>query len=250
MSNVDTPAAGGDNLFRPVEVKRASEAIFEQIRDLIARGELKPGDRLPSERNMIEMFQRSRPTIREALRMLERAGYIRTVPGSNGAVVLPPNDKNLENSLADALSIGHISLDQLAEYRAASETVTAGWAAQRRTEEDLRAMERLLERMGRCLDDYEQSVSLDPDFHGLIAKAAKNTVSVIFNRTFSKLNRDYMTSRMAAMEPEKQRAMTRRVHQMHETIFAAIKAGDAEGASAAMRVHLTAFRDDLSEGSR
>ena len=250
MTSKDTLTAGEERIFRPVETKRASEAIFEQIRDLIAKGGLKPGDRLPSERNMIEMFQRSRPTIREALRMLERAGYIRTVPGSNGAIVLPPNDKNLENSLADALSIGHISLDQLAEYRTASETVTAGWAALRRSEEDLRAMEQLLERMGRHLDDYEQYVDMDPDFHGLIARAAKNTVSVIFNRTFSKLNRDYMTSRMAEMDGEKQRAMTRRVHQMHETIFAAIKAGDAEGASAAMRIHLTAFRDDLSQTGR
>ena len=247
MNRVDTPSLSRESLFRPVETKRASEAIFEQIRDLIARGELKPGDRLPSERNMIEMFQRSRPTIREALRMLERAGYIRTVPGSNGAVVLPPNDKNLENSLADALSIGHISLDQLAEYRTASETVTAGWAALRRTEDDIRAMERLLERMEGSLDDYEQSVSLDPDFHGLIARAAKNTVSVIFNRTFSRLNQGYMIDRLAKLAPAEQLEMTQRVHQMHETIFNAIKRGDAEGASAAMRLHLMAFREDLSQ---
>lgn len=234
-------------IFRPVQTKRASEAIFEQIRDLIVAEQLKPGDRLPSERHMIEMFQRSRPTIREALRMLERAGYIRTVPGSNGAVILPPNDKNLENSLADALSIGHISLDQLAEYRTASETVTAGWAALRRTEEDIQAMERLLERMEGSLDDYEQSVSLDPDFHGLIAQAAKNTVSVIFNRTFSRLNQGYMIGRLAKLAPAEQLEMTQRVHQMHETIFNAIKRGDAEGASAAMRLHLMAFREDLSQ---
>ena len=240
---------GEANLFRPVETKRASEAIFEQIRELIIRGELQPGDRLPSERNMIEMFQRSRPTIREALRMLERAGYIRTVAGSNGAVVMAPNDKNLENSLTDALSIGHIPLEQLAEYRTASEAVTAAWAAQRRTDEDIRAMESMLTKMAECLDNYEQSVDLDPDFHGLIAKAAKNSVSVIFNRTFSRLNRTFMNKRLAAMSSKEQLEMCRRIHQMHETIFAAIKAGDAEGASAAMRLHLTAFRDDLSEGT-
>lgn len=239
-------AAGGTSIFRPAETKRASEAIFDQIRDLIIRGELKAGDRLPSERHMIEMFQRSRPTIREALRMLERAGYIRTVAGSNGAVVMPPNDKNLENSLADALHIGHISLEELAEYRTASEAVTAGWAAQRRTEEDIRAMEAMLAQMADCLGDYERSVDLDPDFHGLIAKAAQNTVSVIFNSTFNKLNRTFMKKHLTAMEQADRLETTRRVHQMHETIFVAIKAGDAEGASAAMRIHLTAFREDLS----
>lgn len=240
---------GGANIFRPVETKRASEAIFEQIREFIVRGELKPGDRLPSERNMIEMFQRSRPTIREALRMLERAGYIRTVAGSNGAIIMAPNDKNLENSLTDALSIGHIPLEQMAEYRTASEAMTAAWAAQRRTEEDIRAMESMLVRMVDCLDDYEQSVNLDPDFHGLIAKAAKNSVSVIFNRTFSKLNRRFVNEALASMSHEEQLETCRRIYQMHVTIFSAIKAGDAEGASAAMRIHLTAFREDLSKGT-
>ncbi len=232
-------------IFRPVQTKRASEAIFEQIRDLIIAEELKPGDRLPSERNMIEMFQRSRPTIREALRMLERAGYIRTITGSSGAVVLPPNDKSLENSFTDALSTGYISLEELAEYRAASEAVTAGWAAQRRTEDDIRAMERMLGQMAGCLADYERSTSLDQAFHGLIAQAAKNTVSVVFNSAFGKLNRTFVARRMEGMAPGERLEMNRRVHQMHETIFSAIKAGDAEAASAAMRVHLAAFREDL-----
>lgn len=178
--------------------------------------------------------------------MLERAGYIRTVAGSNGAVVMPPNDKNLENSLADALNIGHISLEELAEYRTASEAVTAGWAAQRRTEEDIRAMEVMLAQMAECLNDYERSIDLDPDFHGLIAKAAKNTVSIIFNNTFNKLNRAFMEKRLSVMDQADRLEMTHRVHQMHQTIFTAVKAGDAERASAAMRLHLTAFRDDLS----
>ena len=81
-----------DNLFlqngvalAPVETKRASEVIFEQIREMILSGQLKPGDRLPSEKSLMEMLKRSRPTVREALRMLEHAGFIRTIPGSNGA---------------------------------------------------------------------------------------------------------------------------------------------------------------------
>ncbi len=232
-------------IFRPVQTKRASEAIFEQIRDLIVAEQLKPGDRLPSERHMIEMFQRSRPTIREALRMLERAGYIRTITGSSGAVVLPPNDKSLENSLTDALSTGYISLEELAEYRAASEAVTAGWAAQRRTEADVVAMERLLAQMAECLADYEQTARLDQQFHGLVAQAARNTVSVVFNSAFGKLNRGFVTRRMERMSQEEQMVMTRRIFQMHETICGAIKAGDAEAASAAMRVHLAAFGEDL-----
>ena len=244
MESFDQEKAGS-GIFRPVQTKRASEAIFEQIRDLIVSEQLKPGDRLPSERHMIEMFQRSRPTIREALRMLERAGYIHTITGSSGAVVLPPNDKSLENSFTDALSTGYISLEELAEYRAASEAVTAGWAAQRHTDADIQAMRQLLDQMTGCLADYERSTDLDQEFHGLIAQAAKNTVSVVFNSAFGKLNRTFMTRRMERMQPEERLDMARRVHQMHEAIFAAIRSGDAEAASAAMRVHLAAFREDL-----
>jgi DNA-binding FadR family transcriptional regulator len=64
MSNTLTP-------FSPFATQRASEVIYEQIRELIISGQLKPSDRLPSERTLMEMYHRSRPTIREALRMLE-----------------------------------------------------------------------------------------------------------------------------------------------------------------------------------
>ena len=92
-----------EEIFHPIKTVRASEAIYEQIKDRIISGELKPGDRLPSERNMMELFQRSRPTIREALRMLERSGYIRTIPGSNGALVTLPTGRNMIESIGEAL---------------------------------------------------------------------------------------------------------------------------------------------------
>ena len=61
--------------------KKASESIFEEIRERILKGELRPNDRLPSERALIDVYHRSRPTIREALRMLEHAGLIMSIPG-------------------------------------------------------------------------------------------------------------------------------------------------------------------------
>lgn len=236
---------GAFEKFKPVETKRASEAIYEQVRELINSGELKPGERLPSERNMLELFQRSRPTIREALRMLERAGYIRTVPGSSGAIVMPPNDKNLENSLADALSIGHISLEALAEFRVSTEMSAAAWAAQRRTQEDIAALEALVTEMKACQEDFEQAMALDSRFHGVIAQAAKNAICVIVHNTFSKLNRSFFAQKMESVTAKRQKKMIQRICQMHEAIFDAIKAGDAEAASAAMKAHLDAFKDDL-----
>ena len=236
---------GAFEKFKPVETKRASEAIYEQVRELINSGELKPGDRLPSERNMLELFQRSRPTIREALRMLERAGYIRTIPGSSGAIIMPPNDKNLENSLADALSIRHISLEELAEFRVSTEMNAAAWAAERRTDEEVEILQTLVTELKDSQDDFQRAMELDSRFHGVIAQAAKNTICVIVNNTFSKLNSSFFVQKMESVTVKGQKKMIQRICQMHEAIFEAIKAGDAEAASAAMRAHLDAFKDDL-----
>lgn len=101
-------------LFRPLEVKRASKVIFEQALELIRCGELKPCDRLPSKKNMMEIFQRNRPTVREVLRRLEQAGYIRTSGDNAGAVVLTPD---VENTMADALSVGQVSQRELGKCR-------------------------------------------------------------------------------------------------------------------------------------
>lgn len=71
--------------WQPIGGGRASEAIYDQLRELITSGVLKPGDRLPSERAMMEQLHRSRPTIREALRMLEQGGYVASTHGASGA---------------------------------------------------------------------------------------------------------------------------------------------------------------------
>lgn len=231
--------------FHPVETKRASEAIFEQVKSLIMSGELKPDDRLPSERNMMELFHRSRPTVREALRMLERSGYIRTIPGSNGAVVLKPNNKLLENSLKDALMVGHISLADISEYRRSSEMATVTWAVHRRTEEDIQTMEQYLEDMKNAMDDYATFVSMDSHFHGLLAAAAKNKVSVIFNRAFSQINQAFMKDKLFSLSPEEKHKMACRVQEMHQAIFEAIRDQDEPRAQAAMDAHMKAFSVDL-----
>ena len=76
--------------WQPVKTRRASEEIYLQLREFILSGQLKPGDRLPSERAMMTQLNRSRPTIREALRMLEQGGYIASTHGAPGAVVQEP----------------------------------------------------------------------------------------------------------------------------------------------------------------
>lgn len=233
-------------LFAPVETKRACEVIYEQVKDKIVSGELKPGDRLPSERNMMDLFQRSRPTIREALRMLERSGYIRTIAGSNGAIVMLPNEKNMEQSIEDALQIGQVSLAEMSEYRLISEGAAAVWAAERSSEEDIEALKSCLESMEAVIDDYNAFIDLDARFHALITKAAKNRVSEMMNITLSKLNRSFIKAKFAESSPEERKAMNQRVHRMHTAIFEAIRDHDSVRARQAMEAHLSDFFSDLS----
>ena len=76
------------SLFQPAKTPSASEAIYNQIYPKIVSGELRPGDRLPPERELAEMFQRSRPVVREALRMLQQDGLLETTRGTNGGAIV------------------------------------------------------------------------------------------------------------------------------------------------------------------
>ena len=91
--------------WQPVKTRRASEEIYLQLREFILSGQLKPGDRLPSERAMMAQLNRSRPTIREALRMLEQGGYIASTHGAPGAVVQEPSLHGVEEPLAEMVEM-------------------------------------------------------------------------------------------------------------------------------------------------
>lgn len=231
---------------KPIHTQRASEAIYDQIKDMILSGQLKPGDRLPSERNMMDMLQRSRPTIREALRMLERSGFIRTIPGSNGAIIQEPNTKGVEQSLEAMLQASQITLEKLSEYRSLNDVAIAGWAAARRTDEDLEVLDSMLEHAAATVENYEQFILIDPVFHGLLAKASKNEVAYIMTQVFSKLIVNMLRARMEPMNTEERVEMCKGIVKMHRDVVDAIHAKDVKAAEDAMRYHVHAFLLDLS----
>ena len=104
--------------FFPAETQRAPEVIYDQIYQQIASGQLKPGDRLPSERVLAEQFQRSRHVIREALRMLQQDGLITVEVGSaGGSIVQQVSADLLGTPLKHYLADGGLSLLELTEYR-------------------------------------------------------------------------------------------------------------------------------------
>jgi len=234
-----------DTLLAPVETQRACEVIYEQIKEKILNGELKPGDKLPSERAMMDMLHRSRPSVREALRMLERGGFIRIVPGSRGALILEPNTDGIEQSLSNLMRSKKITTKEMADYRRINDVVVSEWAAKRRNEEDIAAIETVLEKTEQALGDYRRFVALDPEFHYLIAQAAKNEVACIMTQVLSASMLESLTVRMEQLTEEERRSRCEKILHSHKAIARAIADGDPAKAKEMTSHHLDDMRQDF-----
>ena len=194
---------------------------------------------------MMEMLKRSRPTIREALRMLERAGFIKTIPGSNGAIVQELSTKGVEQSIENMLHVNLISLEEMAEYRALNDVAIAGWAAERCTQEDLDEIDALIAQAESLVENPSEFILLDPKFHGLIAKAAKNEVAYIMTQVFSKLVTDMINTRMEKMSEKGRLGMCDKILLMHKNVTSALHSRDVAAARSAMELHVQAFMQTL-----
>lgn len=233
-----------DIAFSPVVTMRASEAIYNQIKNKILSGELQPGDRLPSERAMIEMFDRSRPTIREAMRMLERDGFIKISSGSNGAVIQKYGISNIEQPLETIMAISDVSEMDLYEFRQKCECNIASWAAQRRSEADIRAMKILLQKADAYLKQYdiENFMITDTQFHLLLANASGNKVAAIITNICHNITAKMLNKAYNEKTEESKRRMCATMLRSHRQIYAAVCKGDAQGAAEEMHKHLEYFR--------
>ena len=166
-------------LFGPATTKRASQVIYDQICGKILSGELKPGDRLPSERCLAEQFQRSRPSVREALRMLQQDGLLEiTVGSSGGAVVRGVSLKTAEEPLKKIVDCGVINLEELVEYRHINDRGCARLAAVHCTDEDAQKIQEILDHAKASIDDPLSFQKYDIAFHSALAVASHNQLAM------------------------------------------------------------------------
>lgn len=167
---------------------RAFEEIAQQIRDRIASGELKAGDKLPPEREMAERFQVGRNAIREALRTLEIAGVLRLEKGRNGgAYIRPANASRMTLAMQDLLDYGSIELDELTESRIlVLETITR-LACERGTEADFDAIEHNIDETEAvtAAGNLARRAELAAEFYTLVARATQNRVLVLLVTSLS-----------------------------------------------------------------
>ena len=228
---------------RPVARASLSDKIVEQLIDLISRDVLKPGERLPSERELCKRFGVGRTSLREALRSLSVMGIL---DGRVGEGTFVCNKKNyLEKALQWGLLLDHKKVQDLIETRVMLESQTAFLAAQRATEEDKREIEQTLQGMEESLEEPEKFLEFDLQFHLLIARATQN--SILYS--LLSMTRGYLQEwiKGSLSDPSAAKVGTRASLSLrqHQKIFTALRQGRAEEAQRAMTDHILSSSVDL-----
>ena len=163
------------NNFKEIVIEKPVDKIIKQIKKLISSGQLKPGDKLPSERMLSERFAIGRTYVRDAIQKLEFYGILKTLPQS-GTVVAGFGITALEGLITDVLELEGNDFHALVETRVILETNAVRFAAQRRTDEDLVSMTNALNSFEKALEEGKDTVEYDLMFHLKIAEASKNSV--------------------------------------------------------------------------
>jgi len=222
----------------PVRKTRIYEEVAAQIQRLIADGRLRPGDRLPPERELAERFGVSRTSVRDAIRVLELIGLVEPRQGE-GTVVRDLSPDSLVNPLASLLTRNRALLADLLDVRKMIEPALAARAAVHASEEDLAALDRIVARQREKIRQGELAIEEDSEFHNTIATAAKNRVVLRVLDVLMDLLRE---SREHSLQVA---GRLQRSLDGHRRILDAIRRRDPAAAEAAMRQHLEEIEDIL-----
>lgn len=218
----------------PISRPKLYEVVAAQLEAAIRDGRLKPGDRLPSERDLMATFDTGRPSVREAFLFLEKKGLIEIENGRRARVKKPDVGSVLES----LDSVIHLSLQDgetfksLFAARSFLEQAMARNAAKAITDAQLAMLRERLEANGRAIGDRREFVRTDALFHRALFEIADNRIFEAVHDAFA----GWLEERRATL---KRHSYTERLaHREHVEIFDAIAKRDSDGAESAMREHL------------
>ncbi len=221
--------------FRPIHTRRAFEEICERIREQLALGVLKPGDKLPPERDLAQQLGVSRNVLREALRSLEMAGVLRLQKGVKGGAFIQEGDTSRMNDvMRDMLSLGTISVLDLVVRLACSNARQPDFEA---LEANIERTE-LATREGRLLDRVECS----REFYKLLASATANNVIAMIVDSVTEIHMRFVYAKAASSGV----AMPRLVEKRRQ-FLSALHARNVSLATRLMRTHLESVQRMLEQ---
>jgi len=232
--------------FKPIKAKKIYEEIVEQIRVLMAGGELKPGDKLLPERELADKLQVSRASVREAIRALEMMGFVEIRPG-DGTFVRDRNADDIIQPLAMFLAIERSSLFEMFEIRRIFESATAALAAEHASDDEVLHLGNALDNMIQSFNvkDSEKGEEYDTAFHYIIAEATHNGLLIRLFRTITEdFSRSVSVARRQIYIDEHNPV---NIIDQHRRIFDAIKMHDPERASQAMLEHLNYAEREMTK---
>lgn len=226
-------AMNDEPIFQPVRTRRGFEAVCDRIRDQLTSGELKPGDRLPGEREMAERYGIGRAAARDALRSLEVAGVVEARKGINGGFYIKSGGSGrLAETLRDMVSLAQASIESVTEARIEITCVAIRLACGRATQEELDAIQQDIDihtdlfRVGQGSRNTKSVIQ----FYRLIAQATHNPLIVIMEDALSEVYRGLL----AQVDPRPNKD----IMVVRQRVLDLMRQRDAQAASEAMAEHL------------
>jgi GntR family transcriptional regulator, transcriptional repressor for pyruvate dehydrogenase complex len=230
----------------PLERAKTYELVVRQIKAEIFAGRLRPGDRLPGERQLSEQLQVSRPSVREAVRILEAMEIVRSRPGTgagSGLIVSTQPSRALSDLLRLHVALSSYSMSDVLQVRMALEDQSVRRLAEHVQESDTSKVRETLEKMSERGLDRGTFHDLDTEFHIELARCSENTLLADLMAAL----RDAVRRPMAEAfddDPHWEERVTGLIRE-HVEIFEAVSSGDADLAATLMRRHIEGFYDSL-----
>jgi len=221
-------------MFSPIKNTKVYEQVIDQIKDMIEKGTLKKGDRLPSERGLVEQLKVSRASIREALRALEVIGLIECRQGE-GSYIKASFQDNLFEPLSIMFMLEGRNPEEIWELRKILEVEASGLAAKRITSDQLNELSEITKRFMNS-DNEDINAEIDKEFHYKIAECSGNVLIFNILRTVSTLVDHFIKDarKLILMHQGNKEILL----SQHKEIYLAIEKHSSAEARQAMRVHL------------
>ncbi len=228
--------------------RNLAQGVVEQISSSIRQGLLKPGEKLPTESSMMAQHGVSRTVVREAISHLQASGLVQTRHGIGTFVLEPAPQSGLGIDAESILTLRDVL--SILELRIGVETETAGLAAVRRSDEQVKELGAALAEMHEAMAVGRSAAEADKRFHLLIAQSTGNRYFADILTQLGNAIIPRARLNTVELEQDKPANFNERVSREHDDIFRAIERRDPEAARAAMRTHLSNSRERLVEAQR
>ena len=222
-----------ENLFTPIESKRTFEEISSKVKALIFEGTLKPGDKLPSELELARQFGVGRQSVREALRLLELSGFVSVQKGyGGGPIVQDTISTRIRNLYLDAFRMEKITIDEFTTARSVIEKAIINEVIDQADESNIRYLQENIDQAKTLIAKKEMATDKNFEFHALLARASKNKVFIILEKSINAIHRNLRSRSEADFET------THNALKSHQKILDAITKKDREKAIKLIEKHV------------